>query len=39
MYIDKEQIQKHVKNHSVRSNEDRSAVTILKSFYQQKMEK
>lgn len=32
MYIDKEQIQKHVKTHSVRSNEDRSAVTILKSF-------
>lgn len=32
MYIDKEQIKKHVKTHSVRSNEDRSAVTILKLF-------
>lgn len=32
MHIDKEQIQKHVKTHSERSNEDRNAVTTLKSF-------
>ena len=32
MYINKEQIQKHVKTHSERSNEDRKAVTTLKLF-------